>query len=200
MVDTQFVENPGPGPVPAQGTVTSVDIDGGTTGMSFTGGPVVGAGIITMTGEMAPDSGGTGLSLSDLAGKAWYTVRVNGTEDGFVVDPSPYPMAFTMPGVMEDNQLLLFNPSGLPFSLPANLAGSRITALSGATAEAVVTLYKNGVSFGTLTWAAAGTVPTISTTAQTFNGTTDVLTIYGPATADVTLGNIGFFMLGERTG
>lgn len=44
------------------GTVTSVDVDGGTTGLTFTGGPIVDAGVITMEGVLAPASGGTGLT------------------------------------------------------------------------------------------------------------------------------------------
>lgn len=197
---TEFVENPGPGPVPAQGTVTSVAVSGGTTGLTTTGGPIVGTGTITLEGELNPSSGGTGLSLADLVGKAWYTVRVNGTEDGFVVDPSPYPMAFTMPGVMVDDQLVLFNPSGLPFSIPEDLAGSRITALTAADAETILTIYKNASPIGTITWDAAGTVPTIVCTASTFDGVSDTFSIYGPATADATLANIGVFILGQRTG
>ena len=42
------------------GTVTSVDVSGGTTGLTFSGGPVTTNGIITMAGTLAVTNGGTG--------------------------------------------------------------------------------------------------------------------------------------------
>lgn len=42
------------------GTVTSVDASGGTTGLSFTGGPVTGNGTLTLGGTLGVANGGTG--------------------------------------------------------------------------------------------------------------------------------------------
>ena len=42
------------------GTVTSVNASGGTTGMSFTGGPITSAGTLTLNGTLAVANGGTG--------------------------------------------------------------------------------------------------------------------------------------------
>ena len=42
------------------GTVTSVDVSGGTTGLSFSGGPIISSGTITMAGTLAVANGGTG--------------------------------------------------------------------------------------------------------------------------------------------
>lgn len=50
------------------GTVTSVDVSGGTTGLTFSGGPVTTAGTITMAGTLAAGSGGTGASSLTGAG------------------------------------------------------------------------------------------------------------------------------------
>lgn len=44
------------------GTVTSVDVSGGTTGLSFSGGPVTTSGTITASGTLAAANGGTGQS------------------------------------------------------------------------------------------------------------------------------------------
>lgn len=44
------------------GTVTSVDGSGGTTGLTFSGGPIVGAGTLTLGGTLDETHGGTGLS------------------------------------------------------------------------------------------------------------------------------------------
>ena len=45
---------------PGTGTVTSVNADGSTTGMSFTGGPVITSGTLTLGGTLALTNGGTG--------------------------------------------------------------------------------------------------------------------------------------------
>jgi hypothetical protein len=44
------------------GTVTSVDVSGGTTGLTFSGGPVTTNGVITVAGTLAVANGGTGLT------------------------------------------------------------------------------------------------------------------------------------------
>jgi hypothetical protein len=47
---------------PTTGTVTSVDVSGGTTGLTTSGGPVTGSGTITLAGTLAVANGGTGLT------------------------------------------------------------------------------------------------------------------------------------------
>lgn len=44
------------------GTVTSIDVDGGTTGLTFSGGPVTASGVITMAGVLGVANGGTGTT------------------------------------------------------------------------------------------------------------------------------------------
>jgi len=44
------------------GTVTSVAVSGGTTGLSTSGGPVTGSGTITLAGTLAVANGGTGAT------------------------------------------------------------------------------------------------------------------------------------------
>ena len=46
------------------GTVTSVNVSGGTTGLSFTGGPVTTSGTITLSGTLDLDNGGTGATTA----------------------------------------------------------------------------------------------------------------------------------------
>ena len=46
------------------GTVTSVDVSGGTTGLTFSGGPITTSGTITMAGTLAVVNGGTGASTA----------------------------------------------------------------------------------------------------------------------------------------
>jgi hypothetical protein len=49
------------------GTVTSVDVSGGTTGLTTTGGPIDTAGTITLGGTLALASGGTGATTASGA-------------------------------------------------------------------------------------------------------------------------------------
>lgn len=56
---TLIVRSPGP-----QGPVGSVDVSGGSTGMTFSGGPIVNSGTITMAGTLDVDNGGTGATTA----------------------------------------------------------------------------------------------------------------------------------------
>jgi len=49
------------------GTVTSVAVSGGTTGLTTSGGPITGAGTITIAGTLAVANGGTGVTSSSGA-------------------------------------------------------------------------------------------------------------------------------------
>lgn len=49
------------------GTVTSVDVSGGSTGLTFSGGPVTSSGTITMAGTLAIANGGTGQTGATAA-------------------------------------------------------------------------------------------------------------------------------------
>jgi hypothetical protein len=62
----------GPPPQPATasvgtGTVTSVDVSGGTTGLTTSGGPVITSGTITLAGTLAIANGGTGQTTQASA-------------------------------------------------------------------------------------------------------------------------------------
>lgn len=50
------------------GTVTSVDVSGGTTGLTTSGGPVTASGTITLSGTLAVANGGTGVTSSTGTG------------------------------------------------------------------------------------------------------------------------------------
>lgn len=49
------------------GTVTSIDVSGGTTGLTTSGGPVTGSGTITLAGTLDIDNGGTGATTAGAA-------------------------------------------------------------------------------------------------------------------------------------
>ena len=52
---------------PGTGTVTSINADGSTTGMTFTGGPVISSGTLTLGGTLALTNGGTGATSAVAA-------------------------------------------------------------------------------------------------------------------------------------
>ena len=56
------------------GTVTSVNVVGGTTGLTTSGGPITTAGTITVAGTLAVASGGTGVTTSTGSGSAVLSV------------------------------------------------------------------------------------------------------------------------------
>lgn len=55
------------------GTVTSVNVSGGTTGLTFSGGPVTSFGTITMSGVLDVDNGGTGLTSGTSGGVPYFS-------------------------------------------------------------------------------------------------------------------------------
>ena len=59
--------------VVATGTVTSVDVSGGTTGLTTSGGPISTSGTITLAGTLAVANGGTGLTAGTSGGVLAYT-------------------------------------------------------------------------------------------------------------------------------
>lgn len=57
----------------ASGSVTSVDVSGGTTGLTTSGGPVTTSGTITLAGTLAVANGGTGLTTGTSGGVLYYS-------------------------------------------------------------------------------------------------------------------------------
>lgn len=53
------------------GTVKSVDVSGGTTGLTFSGGPVTTSGTVTLAGTLAVANGGTGITSFGAGIATW---------------------------------------------------------------------------------------------------------------------------------
>jgi hypothetical protein len=82
--------------------------------------------------------------------------------------------------------LTVITPTALLFK--AGMARSVAKAGTGATAEAVFDLKKNGgTAFATITFAAEGTTGVFACAADTTFAAGDILTVVAPATADATL-------------
>lgn len=113
---------PHPGGPSSGGTVTSIDVSGGTTGLVFTGGPVTTAGVITMSGTLGVPNGGTGRTSFTP-----YAVVVGGTLSG-----NPLQQ---VAGVGATDEVLASAGAGnVPVFKSINAIGIRLNAILPAVA------------------------------------------------------------------
>lgn len=82
------------------------------------------------------------------------------------------------------------------FNIPSSFTGSQAKASTAATASSVFTVYKNGSSIGTFTFAASGSTATFSGAGGAV-AAGDLLTIVAPGSQDATLANIAFTISGN---
>jgi len=118
--------------------VTSVDASGGTTGFTFSGGPITTAGVLTMSGTLNVANGGTGANT--LTGY----VKGSGT--------SAFTASATIPGA---------DISGNISGNAANVTGTVLVA-NGGTGATTLTGYVKGN--GTSTMTASATIPNTDVT------------------------------------
>ena len=82
------------------------------------------------------------------------------------------------------------------FTIPNGYTASQAKAGTAATASSVFTIYKNGGSIGTFTFAASGSTATFSGTGGSIVAG-DLITIVAPGAQDATLANIAFTLAGN---
>lgn len=149
----------------ASGSVTSVDVSGGTTGLTTSGGPITTSGTITLAGTLATTNGGTGLT-SFTSGGAVYATSTSALTTG------------TLPTTAGGTGLTLFTSGGAVYatSTSALTTGTLPVASGGSGAVTLTGILKgNGTSaFSAATagtdYVAPGTATTF-TALQTFAGT-----------------------------
>ena len=117
-----------------------------------------------------------------------------------ILDPPIQPNDFHifLAGTLLDDQLIMFTETIRRWQLPLDLIGSLYQAQVAATDETIIILKKNGTEIGRLTWAAAGSFPTVDFASAVTFDTGDFFSIHGPATADATLADINFDLFGYR--
>ena len=89
--------------------------------------------------------------------------------------------------------------SGTGITFPAGAASSAASADVAATAETIFTIARNGVSVGSISFAAASSEGVFTWAADTACVQDDVLTIIAPNPRDATLSNISITIAGVRT-
>ena len=125
------------------GTVTSVDASGGSTGLTFSGGPITGAGTLTLAGTLAVANGGTGWAAMQ-SGTIPYG---NGSS----------ALATTSSGTAGQVLALLNGvPTWASTTTLANISGS-LAVGSGGTGSTTLTGILKGNGTGGVQTAVAGT-------------------------------------------
>lgn len=144
------------------GTVTSVDVSGGTTGLTFSGGPITSSGTITMAGTLAAVNGGTGITgyvVGDLL-----FANTTTTLDRLAAGSAGYPLlsngAGTSPGY---NQLNL--ATAVTGTLGTANGGTGLTTFTAAN-NAIYSTSSSALTAGTLPVLAGGTGGTTIAQAQ----------------------------------
>lgn len=140
----------------------------------------------------------TGSGITDAPSDGSTYGRKNGA---WVIIPAAdlrFVAASFAPLVNVNNLTVFRHQFALNVNFISALTGSQFSATTAATASATYTIRKNGASIGTLVWAAAGTVPTVTFAAPQSFVAGDVLDVVGPAVADTTLAGITISFLGAK--
>ena len=113
------------------------------------------------------------------------TAQTTGTTKG-----SPYDIAGGISGPIAGSQYVLYFLAVRSVDIPANFSGSLASVLTAFTSAATYTIYHNGTSVGTISFAASGTSGTFSTSSAFTLAIGDSLTIQAPSTADPSAANL----------
>lgn len=135
------------------GTVTSVDASGGTTGLTFSGGPVTTSGTLTMAGTLAVANGGTGSTIA-----AGARTNLGATTLGSSMFTLSNPSAITFPRFNADNSVSALTAANFRTAIGAGTGGGTVTSVTGTSPISVATgTTTPGISLGTVGVANGGT-------------------------------------------
>ena len=113
--------------------------------------------------------------------------------------PRTFDVTVFAPGTGTNAQVLAKFIPARTCIFPASAPNSTATATANANADTTFTFKKNGGAFATVKFnAGAITYAYTQASDASFNGTTDIFELDGPATADTTLSNVGLTLQGYR--
>jgi hypothetical protein len=156
------------------GSVTSVALSGGTTGLTVSGSPITSSGTITLAGTLAVANGGTG-STTQSGARAGLGATTVGSNFFTLTNPS----AIRFPRINADNTVSALSDSDFRTAIGAGAGTVTSVALSGGTTGLTVTgspITSSGTITlaGTLAVANGGTGSTTQSGARTGLGATTV--------------------------
>lgn len=136
--------------------------------------------------------------LPALAGQDGKFLMTNGTTVSWTVPGGPFHAAGYYPGKPTAGAIMMFATLATTVNFAVNLAGSVGKSKTAATAQTDFDVQKNGVSIGTVRYAAAAAVPTFIAASTTSFAAGDDIRIIAPATPDATLADISWTLAGVR--
>lgn len=206
-VNNQFLQTKGSSANPQWSTaVTSVDVSGGTTGLTTSGGPVTSTGTITLSGTLAIANGGTGQTTASAAFNALSPI----TSTGDLIIGNGANSA-TRLGIGSNTYVLTSNGTTASWQ-PATGGGSGTVAFGtagqltyyGSTGTTVSGNANATISGGALTLGVAGTTAGSTVFSGSTSGAVTVKSAAAAGTWTMTLpttaGNNGYVLSTDGTG
>jgi hypothetical protein len=165
------------------GTVTSIDVSGGTTGLTYSGGPITTSGTITMAGTLITTNGGTGLS-SYTAGDITY--YVSGTAlSKLAIGSSTFILTSTGTAPQWSD------PASISVNTATNIADGGANQIVFNTASGTTSFIVGPTGAKHLPWsgqeAPSNGLPGTVTSVDVSGGTTGLTTSGGPVTTSGTI-------------
>lgn len=167
----------GPGSItisaPETGTVTSVNVSGGTTGLTTSGGPITSSGTITLAGTLAISNGGTGQTTATAAfnalapsqtGNAGKYLTTDGTNTSWATNPLGTVTSVDASGGTTG---LTFSGGPITSSGTLTLAGT-LGLANGGTGATSASGARTSLGLGTI---ATQNANSVAITGGTVNGT-----------------------------
>ena len=118
-------------PTEVGGSVTSVGVSGGTTGLTTSGGPITGSGPITFAGTLAVANGGTN------------STNINAARQEIAL-PALADVHTSTPATLVDGQYCVAGAGSITFTLPASPAIGDSVIIKDGTGAAATTAFTVG--------------------------------------------------------
>lgn len=155
--------------ISSAGTVTSINVSGGTTGLTTSGGPVTTSGTITIAGTLAATNGGTGLTSLGTGVATALGQNVTGS-GGIVLATSP---TLTTPNLGTPSAATLTNATGLPISTGVSGLGAGVaTFLATPSSANLASTVTDETGSGSLVFATSPSLTSAALTTPSLSGET----------------------------